>query len=257
MTVQLSQSKITAPAPCGVIALINCQGLYDYNNMKFIQDVLADGGHFFDVGANIGSYSLLASECSGVTVDAFEPHPATFKALISNLQNNNRTNVRAHNVALTRANQVVRLTDSPLNSANHLIDSNDQASVAIEGATGETYLPTDARHPAIAKIDVEGFEYDVLLGFCDRLTEIDVFLIEVNRLIDARSVGRDLLLEHLAAAGFVGPLWVNFDQRTFVRDPSGPEDPLFLSPSFVEDLTRLGYQQPSADVTHDLAPAAK
>ena len=45
---------------------------------------------FVDVGANIGSYSILAGSCDGVNVLAFEPAPSTFSWLEKNISINDR-----------------------------------------------------------------------------------------------------------------------------------------------------------------------
>src|SRR5947199_8758444 len=39
-------------------------GLYEYNDMLFLLHFLKEGDLFFDIGANIGTYSLLASGVS-------------------------------------------------------------------------------------------------------------------------------------------------------------------------------------------------
>lgn len=50
----LAGSRIVAAhRHCAVSALINSQGLYDYNDMRLLQWLLRDGGTFFDIGANI------------------------------------------------------------------------------------------------------------------------------------------------------------------------------------------------------------
>src|SRR5580704_4698996 len=75
-------SKLYVDRPLAVAALINAMGEYDYNNMSLLKFLLAHfGGTFIDVGANIGVYSLIASEFAGVKVLSIEPHPATFRML--------------------------------------------------------------------------------------------------------------------------------------------------------------------------------
>jgi hypothetical protein len=48
-------------------------GLREYEDMSFLLHALQSGDLFVDVGANIGSYSILAGACEGVKVIAFEP----------------------------------------------------------------------------------------------------------------------------------------------------------------------------------------
>jgi len=57
---------------------------------------------FLDIGANVGFYSLLASKYNpGVRVHCFEPLPASFKYLMSNIQANGANMVQAHQMALS------------------------------------------------------------------------------------------------------------------------------------------------------------
>ena len=119
---RLAGSRIVAShRHCGVSALINSQGLYDYNNMRLLQWLLSDGGIFFDIGANIGSYTLVASEQGNAQVVAFEPHPATVKLLSENVRLNGRKNVTVCPMALGQREGSLWLTDYAGSSVNHSI----------------------------------------------------------------------------------------------------------------------------------------
>ena len=86
LELDISRSRIIAAHRyCGVSALIYSQRLYNYNNMRLLQMLLEDGGSFLDIGANIGSFSLIASEQEKAQVYAFEPHPDTFRLLQRNV----------------------------------------------------------------------------------------------------------------------------------------------------------------------------
>src|SRR5215472_13101794 len=87
----LSRSTLIAPSGrCGVSSLVNSCGLYDYNNMRLVQELLQEGGDFIDIGANIGSYTLVASEQPSARVLSIEPHPLTFAHLERNIARNRR-----------------------------------------------------------------------------------------------------------------------------------------------------------------------
>lgn len=60
----ISRSQIRIPdSRSSVGALVHKQGLYDYNNMRFLQEVLRwKEGVFFDIGPTIGVYAVIASE---------------------------------------------------------------------------------------------------------------------------------------------------------------------------------------------------
>src|SRR5437016_9206062 len=91
---RLSESVLHVERAMGVAALVNSMGKYDYNNMSFIAELLrCIGGTFVDVGANIGTYTLVASEVPTARVISVEPHPGTFIQLVDNVRRNGRGNV--------------------------------------------------------------------------------------------------------------------------------------------------------------------
>src|SRR5688572_13598445 len=124
----LSESVLVAHSGhCGVSALVNAHGMYDYNNMLLIKRTLAGGGVFVDVGANVGAFSLIASEQSAARVVAYEPHPATFELLRQNLQRNERSNVQAICAAAGNSDGEIRISDTPGSSTTHALNAADQA----------------------------------------------------------------------------------------------------------------------------------
>ncbi|MBL0358825.1 MAG: hypothetical protein IPP72_19040 [Chitinophagaceae bacterium] len=60
-------------------------GLHECEDMAFLIHYLRPDDHFFDVGANIGSYTILASGVAGCRSVTFEPIPSTFQTLSSNI----------------------------------------------------------------------------------------------------------------------------------------------------------------------------
>lgn len=69
-------------------------GLHEFENMAFLLHFLRKEDLFFDIGADIGSYTILASGHVGAHTFAFEPIPSTFQSL-------------ANNVAINRINDSV------------------------------------------------------------------------------------------------------------------------------------------------------
>ena len=56
---------------------------------------------FFDIGANIGIYSLYSAVVKGNTVYAFEPHASSYKNLLDSINLNNLTKCHAYSVAIS------------------------------------------------------------------------------------------------------------------------------------------------------------
>lgn len=120
-----------------------------------------------DVGANVGVTSLLFSQLATKTY-SFEPSPSTFRFLWENLQTSGVNNVEAINLGLGpgRAEQKT-LTFSPNFRAgafvsDKILPGRGHKSEAISMVSGDKFfgnIPID-----FVKIDVEGFELEVLKG---------------------------------------------------------------------------------------------
>ena len=243
--VVISQSRLKTPVPNGVAALVNAQGLYDYNNMNFLVELLSEGGKFFDIGANIGSYSLLLSENEKVSVTSFEPHPFTYQCLKDNVELNGRMNVRAVHCALSSSQGSVLFSDSPGSPVNHILadgeGSGDQAAIKVVTKTASEFLEGDLDETFIVKLDVEGFEFDVLEGFGDELHLPDCFVLEVNGLSDQRSVGHQAITSLLTSAGFEGPFSVLFNEKILSREKVNREDLVFVNRRSMKQVLQKGY----------------
>ena len=118
----------------GCVALVWSQRRYDYHNMSFLGHLGASGlvRTCFDIGANIGIYSLLMSECPEVTVHAFEPHPATFATLRRMIEKNDRANVHAHQIALSDAGGMLSFTNDDFSPVNKALAEGENTPNAIQ-----------------------------------------------------------------------------------------------------------------------------
>ncbi|KAA3616672.1 MAG: FkbM family methyltransferase [Calditrichaeota bacterium] len=214
---------------------IYTQGLFDYNNMNLFRFCAKNlGGVFFDIGANLGIYSLLFSEFSKTKVFAFEPTPSTFQKLNANLAYNKRDNVVAINKAISRDNGICCFSNKPYSSVNKII-KNDQHidSIEVEKLTISSFCSKNDIKPDFVKIDVEGFELDVLLGFNSILEKVQVFVIEISE-------NRNEIIKLLNISGFIGPLYFDFRNKQFHRNSLSKlqEDPVFISQEFLNRVQK-------------------
>ncbi len=94
--IPLSQKLIVSEKDCGLGMMLRTKSVYEPVQTKLFLDVLKPGMTVFDIGANIGYYSVLASKSVGPQgkVYAFEPDPANLKLLEKNLALNNCHNVK-------------------------------------------------------------------------------------------------------------------------------------------------------------------
>jgi FkbM family methyltransferase len=144
----------------------------DLPEMLVWRHVLRNGGLFVDVGANVGTYTLWAAEL-GAEVIALEPAPDTFALLRENIALNGYP-VTAVQVAAGERCGTARFT-AGLDAGNSLDPDGPVPAdlVTIDSLIGE-------RHVTGMKIDVEGFEIDVLRGCHRALTAHRIGLIQLE-----------------------------------------------------------------------------
>jgi FkbM family methyltransferase len=129
---------------------------------------------FFDIGANIGWYSLMAGrrlESRGL-VHAFEPVPENVALLARNVADNALYNVRVNPFALGRTNGTTQIFLSGDNKGDHrAYPSSEEVrkSIRVGLQRFDAYFDRTTRKPLVIKMDTQGFEYDVLAGMGDVL----------------------------------------------------------------------------------------
>lgn len=205
----IGTSCMIADRPNGVAALVNCMGMYDFNNMTLIQRVLdATKGVFFDVGANIGAYTLIASEIPGATVVSIEPHPESYRLLRNNVRLNHRHNVTCVNAAASDCEGTLVLSSGSELSTNSVMDGRTPGNKAVMvNSTTLAKLCDDLKlQPTIMKIDVEGHELFVLSGYSN-FKGTSAIIIENGERREIQNM--------LHTAGYLGPLYYHAAMRDF------------------------------------------
>ena len=138
-------------------------GLQDFSEMAYLLHVLRKNDLFVDVGANMGSYTLLASAVRGARTVCFEPNPTTFARLSQNLLLNHLgERVTAHLAGVGEKPGFLRLSLNQ-DCGNHILCDNErEEGVEVKVVTLDEILAGTC--PSLLKIDVEGFELSVLRG---------------------------------------------------------------------------------------------
>lgn len=175
-------------------------GLHEVAEMAFVLHVLRKGDLFVDVGANVGSYTILAS-AAGADCISFEPGPAV-ETLAANVRLNNLADhVDVKRSAVGSTIGEIAFTSNQ-DTLNHVATSADGSKDVVALTKLDSAL--GGRAPAVIKIDVEGFEREVLDGARQTLLANSLLgvIVETNG-SGARYGSSDAELHaRLLAAGF-------------------------------------------------------
>ncbi len=139
-------------------------GSYEYDKQKALQRALRAGDVVYDIGANVGFYSLLASVLVGESgqVYSFEPFPGNLRELKKHLEMNRITNCTVIEAAVSSTDGEATFDPSEDRSTGHLAEA---GSLRVRTLTLNRWAQSDGiRPPNLLKIDIEGAEYECLRG---------------------------------------------------------------------------------------------
>lgn len=147
-------------ATCNIYA-----GLHEFEDMAFVLHCLRKEDVFVDIGANIGSYTVLAGGAVGAQCFSIEPIPATFERLKDNIHLNGMSDhITALNIGIGEKEGVLRFT-SDLDTVNHVLSDDEANNTSFsEVPVHQLDDVLSEVEPVMIKIDVEGFETNVIKG---------------------------------------------------------------------------------------------
>jgi FkbM family methyltransferase len=120
--------------------------------------------HLLDVGALNGTFSLVFTAREGTEALAVEPSPLALPGLRANCRLNPRHNVRIFPGALGAAEALVRMRhDGPHFIGADLVPQGPEPTM-VKVVAGDELLADQRFAPDMIKIDVEGYEHEVLSG---------------------------------------------------------------------------------------------
>jgi FkbM family methyltransferase len=203
-------------------------------SQEFVSEVakLPEAAVIVDVGANIGVTSMIASRIhQRGKVIAFEPSPKAFLCLSKTASYNNIKNCKIINKALGSQTGSISFVESEFLAGSYVAaDAAEQSNAQVELTTLDAVaeeLKLDRLD--LLKIDVEGFELDVLLGATKTIEkfkpkifmEFNSFAIAANRNMSPRLL-IDYILDHFKSFS------VSRDgKRIEIRTPKEARDFLF------------------------------
>jgi FkbM family methyltransferase len=154
---------------------------YSYNTLKLISQFLRPNMSFIDIGANYGIFTLVAAWTinqigSKSKCYSFEPQPNLYNAIQENIKLNQLENIVVFNCALSDKSGELNIrfpNKYNLGEAALVINENEEdklpsIKVAVKTLSDvlgdELHNQQNSNESFAMKIDVEGCEYNVLLG---------------------------------------------------------------------------------------------
>ncbi len=142
---------------------------YEWNVKQYILNNQKNQSVFLDLGANIGTYSILLAQ-KGIPCHAVEAVETNFRAMnINILLNNLETKIKTYNVCLGEHNGEVDFIFDPINTgASHRADDGEKGILTkvkmrpLDALIQEFGI--DKSEHVLVKMDVEGMETDVING---------------------------------------------------------------------------------------------
>ena len=139
-------------------------GFYEWDKQACFARHVAPGAVVFDIGANVGFYTLLASKLVGAEgkVIAFEPVPSNVDFLKRHLALNAVDNVRVVEAAVSDLQREVTFQEGETNSVGRIAEG---GNLRVPSVTLDTLIATGSLPPPrVIKMDIEGAEYRALMG---------------------------------------------------------------------------------------------
>ncbi|GAB4323162.1 MAG: hypothetical protein Kow0069_28190 [Promethearchaeota archaeon] len=220
-------------------------GAREPSSTAFVRDsgMLNPGDVVLEVGANIGYYALLESKLVGPSglIYAVEPVRGNFRLLRKNLELNGCTNVEAYRLAMGSQRGKVKIhvsTQCNLSSIKKIPEFTYSGEEEVDVLTCDEFLE-DKRTPTLVRMDVEGFELEILRGMRNTLNQVDKLFVEVH--------GDLLSREEL------GEFFQILDEHGFKVEVAFWEYPTRERNSFAEYLAvSLGWKYPTYHLKPDM-----
>lgn len=159
----------------------------------------------YDIGANVGLYSVVAAKSYGCSVVSFEPSVFNLGQLVKNINVNEMSNsIKVVPIALARSSGfgMFRLASTEEGAALNAFDVdygfdgerlNHSVEYATIGITLDDFVALGMvdEFPSLIKIDVDGAEHEILEGARKVLSDVRCIsvYVEVNDQFRQHSVG--------------------------------------------------------------------
>lgn len=205
-------------------------GLLEFSEMAFLLHFLQENDLFADVGANVGVYTLLASGYRGATTMAFEPVPSTFEWLQHNIAlNRMEEKVFAYNMGVGSSAGVLHFSTAH-DTVNHVVmEENADITIKVSVNTLAYFFKLHGV-PLLMKVDVEGFETEVIKGLGQFVQDgrLKAMIIELNGSGGRYGYDDAAIHQFLLQAGFSPYVYEPFARQLQQVIEKGPHNTIYI-----------------------------
>ena len=135
--------------------------------LTFIENNALKFNHVLDIGAWVGTWTMKINPFCGRVV-AFEPDPLHYECLVKNVPEE----VETHQLAVGNDKKMISLSEDNFTQAKRVVGEGNIPMVTIDSLN---FTDVD-----LIKIDVEGYEMEVLKGADKTLQNVKYLMIELN-----------------------------------------------------------------------------
>lgn len=203
-------------------------GLQEFHDMAFLLHFLRESDAFIDIGANVGSYTILASSEVGATTYSVEPVLKTFEHLQENIDLN-ASNDRAvlFNMGVGSSQGTISFTKG-LDTMNHVAVPGEEHTIEVPVDTFDNLFVLDKT--TLVKIDTEGFETAVIEGMEQALENphLQAIIIELNGLSLRYGYDDQSVHKRLIESRFKPYDYDPFKRELTLKKSFGPHNTLYL-----------------------------
>ena len=162
---------------------IEIEGHFIYDNF------ITDGDTIFDIGGNVGLHSsYFTRKNKNSKIYTFEPLPENAAYLRKLIALNKFDNIHLVEKAVSTKTGTVFFDRDKNNHQGHISEATSDLSVQV--TTLDDFIEQQQVIPNFIKIDVEGFEGDVLDGYIKNISKSFPFIIiEIHSMEQSRRVG--------------------------------------------------------------------
>ena len=215
-------------------------GLNDFEEMGFLLHFLRKEDLFVDVGANTGVYSVLASGVKRAESIAIEPSAETLELLNQHIELNKLENkIKIFDCAVGASKGILKFTKN-LDSINRVVREEDTEVDTMELRVEALDDLLADKNPALLKIDVEGFELNVLRGATQTLKNqaLKAIIIETNGLSEKYNLDEEEVHKIIAGHGFKPCRYFPFERKLEIIN----SNERLSNTIYVRDMTNVGHK---------------